>query len=527
METRTLLMILRQTFFTRFAFLTCFGCLGGACLPSAATSTGSMAGAASKQPNVLMIAVDDMNDWITCLGGYPGTVHTPHLDRLAARAVLFTNAHCPSPKCAPSRAAILLGQYPSSTGLYDNGHWWFPQQPEIATLPMHFRSHGYKALGSGKIHHHTAGFNPPHQWDEFSPLTFKDDPWFRSDKKNYPWSSSGPNPPGFPFSGVKKLGHENDWGSLPIPEAELDDVRTVDYAVNQLGRDHGSPLFLACGIFRPHLPWYVPQAYFDLYDPDMITLPPAYAADLDDLPQAARTLAADRRQDLERILKAGKHREAVHAYLASISFADAQIGRLLDALDAGPLADHTIIVLWSDHGWHLGEKEHWHKSTLWERATRVPFIIAAPGITPARCEQPVNLVDLYPTLNALCSLPPPAHALEGENLLPWLQNPLLLRHTPSRIEFLQGNAALRGQRYRYIRYHDGGEELYDHQQDPNEWHNLAADPAMNAIKERLSKFLPPSWAPAVAGKNHYHFDPDSHSWTEKATGKSIRPPSTD
>jgi choline-sulfatase len=480
------------------------------------------ADAAALKPNVLMISVDDMNDWISCLGGYPGTVHTPHLDRLAARGVLFTNAHCPSPKCAPSRAAILLGQYPSTTGLYDNNHWWFPHQPECVTLPMHFRAHGYRAVGSGKVHHHTAGFNPPHQWDEFAPLVFRDDPWFRSDQKNYPWSATGPYPPGFPFSGVKKLGHENDWGSLPIAEADLDDVRTVDFAREQLRRDHDQPFFLACGIFRPHLPWYVPQPYFDLYDPEKITLPPAYAADLEDLPDPAQALAADRREDLERIQKANKHREAVRAYLASISFADAQIGRLLDALDASAHASNTIIVLWSDHGWHLGEKLHWHKSTLWERATRVPFIIAAPGIAPARCDQPVNLIDLYPTLTTLCALPQPPHALDGENLVPWLHEPQKAREKPSRIEFQSGNAAVRDHRYRYIRYHDSSEELYDHHDDPNEWHNRAADPDLAAIKNRLSQSLPQSWATPAPLKNQYDFDPTTHRWTEKATGRLIR-----
>ncbi len=467
--------------------------------------------------NILFIAVDDMNDWVAGLGGYRGPVHTPNLDRLAARGTLFTNAHCPSPKCAPSRAAILLGRYPSVTGLYDNGHWWRPHLPEAVTLPMHFRSHGYRVTGAGKIHHHTAGFNPPEQWDAYEPLLFREDPWFRGDKRNYAWSESSDYPAGFPFSGVKKLGHENDWGFLPITEPEYDDSGTVAAVIRQLEAAAAGtqPFFIACGLFRPHLPWYAPQEYFDLYQLEDIVLPEVYAGDLDDLPKPARELAAKGREDFERIQKAGKWREAVRAYLAAISFADAQIGRVLDALDRNPHAKDTIIVLWSDHGWHLGEKWHWHKSTLWERATRVPLIIAAPGFAPARCARPVNLIDLYPTLVELCGLPAPKDGLQGRSLVPLLRDPQGERDEPSVTEFLAGNAAARDERYRYIRYHDGSEELYDHESDPHEWHNRAADPSLSEVKARLVKALPQEWAEPAPGKSAYHFDPTMHTWKTK------------
>ncbi len=485
-------------------------------------------GAEASRPNVLFIAVDDMNDWVAGLGGYRGPVHTPNLDRLAARGTLFTNAHCPSPKCAPSRAAILLGRYPSATGLYDNGHWWAPHLPEAVTLPMHFRAHGYRVTGAGKIHHHTAGFNPPGQWDAFEPLLFREDPWFRSDKKNYPWSKSGPYPSGYPFSGVQNLGHENDWGSLPIAEADYDDSHTVAAVLEQLraAAQHGQPFFIACGLFRPHLPWYAPQKYFDLYQLDDIVLPEVYSADLDDLPAPARDLAANGSEDFARIEKAGQWREAVRAYLSAISFADAQIGRLLDALDRSPHADNTLIALWSDHGWHLGEKRHWHKSTLWERATRVPLIIAAPGYAPARCAQPVNLIDLFPTLLELCRLPAPNDPLQGRSLVPLLRDPTTARSEPSVTEYLPGNAAARDQRYRYIRYHDGSEELYDHATDPHEWHNRAADPdpALAAIKTRLAQSLPQQWAEPAPGKAAYRFDPDTHTWQRKPAAKKSAPP---
>ena len=204
--------------------------------------------AKAERPNVLFIAVDDMKDWVNCLGGYEGRVHTPNIDRLAKRGMLFTNAHCVSPKCAPSRAAIMTGLRPSTTGLYENQHWWYPNFPNMVTMPMRFRQSGYSVAGAGKIFHHTAGNNPPRQWNEFKRLLFQDDPWFRGSKLNYPWSQHTPNPKGFPFSGVRGLPHENDWGVIPVADEELDDVKTADFALRFLEAKHDRP-FLACGLF--------------------------------------------------------------------------------------------------------------------------------------------------------------------------------------------------------------------------------------------------------------------------------------
>lgn len=472
---------------------------------------------AQEKPNVLFLAVDDMKDWVGCLGGYEGTVHTPHIDRLAERGVLFTNAHCPSPLCAPSRAAIMLGQRPSTTGLYDNGQWWYANYPDKVSLPLQFRHQGYYVAGAGKLFHHTAGNTPPNQWDDFQRLLFRNDPWFRGVKKNYPWSESGPNPDGFPFSGVEGLGHENDWGSLGIPETDYDDTLSANYAIEFLGKEHGQPFFLACGIFRPHLPWYVPQSYFDLYPIEDVVLPQILDTDLDDVPEAGLKIAASRRGDLEKIRAADKHREAVRAYLASISYADAQLGRVLDALDARADRDRTIIVLWSDHGWHLGEKDHWHKSTLWEEATRVPLIIAAPGVTPAKSPAPVSLLDLYPTLIELCGLEGPDD-LDGKSLVPLLQNPLQGWDRPAIIEYGRGNAAVRSTRYRYIRYADGSEELYDLAKDPLEWHNLAGKPGSQSIQEELAPWIPQNWAEPALSKSAFTFDPETYQWTHKKSG---------
>ena len=472
------------------------------------------------RPNVLFLAVDDMNDWVGCLGGYRGRVHTPHIDRLAQTGVLFTSAHCPSPKCAPSRAAIMTGLRPSQTGLYDNGHWWYPNCPDVVTIPAHFRRHGYHVCGSGKIFHHTAGNHPPNQWDDYLPLRFQNDRWFRESRLNYPWTQPQPFPRGYPFSGVDGLPHENDWGTLPIRESDYDDAKSVDYAVGFLSREHDKPFFLACGLFRPHLPWYAPADYFRLYPIDRVQLPDAPEDDLDDVPDAGREFSKARRSDFRRIRHSNKWREAVQAYLASISFADAQLGRVLAALDSSPHAESTIVILWSDHGWHLGEKQHWHKSTLWEEATRVPLIIRAPGHSPRICDPPVSLVDLFPTLVELCGLEWPG-PLSGQSLVPLLDATPTDWPRPAVTEFRRGNAAVRSRHFRYIRYADGGEELYDHRSDPGERHNLAGRAELASVKATLAKWLPKEWAASAPTKKEFEFDSSNFTWIRKSDGETI------
>jgi arylsulfatase A-like enzyme len=290
----------------------------------------------------------------------------------------------------------------------------------------------------------------------------------------------------------------------------------VRWAIDFLKKPYEKPFFLAAGIYRPHLPWYVPKKYFDLYPLDQIKLPEVKKDDLDDVPVAGRKMAKARYADFELVKKTGKYKEAVRAYLASISFADAMVGLLLDALEKSSCRDNTIIVVWSDHGWHLGEKGAWHKRTLWERATHVPFFIVAPGITRpgSVCNHPVNLIDIYPTLVDLCGLKA-NKKLEGISLIQLLENPKTLWVRPSVITNERGNHAVRSQRWRYIRYNDGTEELYDYDKDPHEWTNLAGDSRFNIIKKELAKWLPKSDAPSALSKSAYHFDPDSYSWKRK------------
>lgn len=482
--------------------------------------------ASGRKRNVLFIALDDMNDWIGSLGGYSGEVHTPNLERLGRQGITFTNAHSPSTVCNPSRTAILTGLRPSTTGIYNNGQWWRPALPDVITMPECFRRNGYRVEGGGKVFHHTLGNNPPEIWDYYHPQ-IQDSPW------HYDYPVPGQHvpksgvhwPKGFPLNGIEnvKLGkrpplnyREFDWGPLDKADLEMGDGRMVRWATDFLERPHDKPFFLAAGIYRPHLPWYVPKKYFDLYPVDEIKLPEVKENDLEDVPAAGRKLAQARLADFELVKKTGKYREAVRAYLAAISFADALVGRLLDALEKSPQRENTIVVVWSDHGWHLGEKGAWHKRTLWQRATHVPFFISVPGVTKpgSVCNLPVSLIDIYPTLIDLCVLKGKGK-VDGASLVRLLEDPEAAWERPSVITCERGNHAVRSERWRYIRYNDGTEELYDSSIDPHEWTNLAKDARFASVKRKLSQWIPKIDAPSAPSKSAYRFDPDSYSWTRK------------
>ncbi len=455
-----------------------------------------------------MIVVDDMNDWVGCLGGHPQS-KTPNIDRLAERGLLFTNAHVAAPVCNPSRVATLTGRQPGKTGIYDNRAVWHEAYPGIVSLPSHFKAHGYHTRGGGKIYHHMPGFNRPSDWHVYFDQVF-DDSYHTSlfegkNKADYQW------PEGFPlnqlpavrnFSQPPRNPYEFDWGPFDKPDREMGDGRMVEWAADFLTKPlTDQPFFLAAGIYRPHLPWYAPRPYFEKYPEGGITPPELKADDLDDLPPAGVVMSEQRRGDYNLVMESGRYQEVLQAYLASIAYCDALIGRLLDALDAGPAADNTIVVLWSDHGWHLGEKQHLHKFTLWERSTHIPFIIAAPGVTTpgSRSAQPVGLIDLFPTLIELCDLPA-VPDLDGVSLVPQLRDPSLPSSRPVLTTYNRGNHSLRSEHWRYIRYADGGEELYDHRTDPNEWTNLANDPESAGVKAKLAPFFPEEDVPPVRVK---------------------------
>lgn len=457
---------------------------------AAALALGRLATAQQGQrPNVLFIAVDDLNDWIGCLGGHPQTI-TPNFDRLAARGTLFSNCNCAAPLCNPSRAALMTGVRPSTSGVYDNNQDWRPPLAGRTTLTQHFMQAGYTAVGGGKIYH--GGFADPSSWQSYFP----------DQKQNKP---PDPLPEGRPLNGIPQTGHF-DWGPVDADDTEMGDYQVVDWALSELAKSHDQPFFQAVGLFRPHLPWYVPRKYFDKFPLDQIILPRSQKDDLDDVPEAGRKIAKPQ-GDHAKVLQYGQWEKAVQGYLAAINFADTQLGRLLDGLEASAYNENTIVVLWGDHGWHLGEKLHWRKFALWEEATQQPLMISVPGMTKpgSVCARPVNLMDIYPTLLDLCGLPADPVA-EGVSLRPLLADAGAAWDRPTVCTFGRNNHSVRSEDWRYIRYADGSEELYDHRADKDEWEwtNLAGDPQYDAVKAELAKWLPTVNAepvPKTAGGN--------------------------
>jgi arylsulfatase A-like enzyme len=429
--------------------------------------------AAEPRLNVLFIAIDDLNDWVHHLHGHPQTV-TPNIDRLAKKGVTFYNAHCAAPVCNPSRAALLSGIRPSTSGVYDNTTDWRKVIPEsTTTLPLHFKNSGYYVAGAGKIYH--GGFPRPSDWHE------------------YPREKGGdPKPKGSDGVGGIKF------APLDCEDRDLTDYHTVSYVIEQLEKKHDRPFFLACGLHKPHMPWNVPRKYYDMYPLDKIILPKVLDTDLDDIPPAGVRMARPD-GDHKSIVDSGRWKDAVQGYLAACTFADVQVGRLLDALEKSPHRDSTIIVLWGDHGWHLGEKRHWRKFTLWEEATRAPLVWVAPGVTRPGgvCRRTVDFMSIYPTLTDLCGLSTPKH-VEGPSLRPLLSNPEAAWDRPALTTHGRGNHGVRSEKWRYIRYADGSEELYDHDKDPMEWTNLAGKKEYDKVKAELAKHLPRVDAPTPA-----------------------------
>ena len=476
---------------------------------------GVHASRAAERPNVLMIIVDDMNDWVGCLGSK--RVPTPNIDALARRGLLFTNAHAPSPKCAPSRAAILTGKRASTTGLYSNGHWWRPAYPKLVTLPQFFKQHGYHVAGGGKVHHHTDGFNPPDQWDEYFDLIADQDlvvDYFkrRGEKRRF-FTDKMPRHPN----------NSLDWGPMEVDDLEMGDGHTVKWATRFLARKQKKPFFLAVGIFQPHLPFYAPRKHFDQLPLVEMELPINKPGDLEDIPPGGQEMAENRRKDLRMIEKHDDLRRCMQSYLAGIAHADALIGILMNAFDQSTHCDNTIIVLWSDHGYAFGEKDHFAKNTLWERSTHVPFTMTVPGMTQpgSRTSRPVDLTCLYPTLTRLCGLPVPA-GLDGVDITPLLKEPDMPWKHPAIIDFLPGNTAIRTEHWRYISYAEGraGEELYNLNNDPEEWHNLTGEFPRKATE--LKAWLPRGYTAPVPTKKAYDFDAETYTWAPKGKSASAK-----
>lgn len=469
--------------------------------------------ACAAKPNVVFIAVDDLNDWIGCMKGHPQAL-TPNIDRLAARGVLFTNSHCAAPACNPSRAAVFSGRMPNVTGVWSNQSGSLSKlHSEARTLTTAFCRAGYRTLGTGKLLH-SGGRS---DFDEYYSVGQRWSPFEKEDVEYTPdelRSKGSANPRHvlkdsqgrivvLPLNRMPsdrrptaRSGESFDWGPFDVPDSDFGDTQITDWAIGKLKKKPDQPLFLAVGYYRPHIPLWAPNRFFDRFEKTPAELPPVLKNDLADLSRTAKKWA------LEPVT-AGSHatvveyrqwQAAVEAYLACVSYVDHEIGRLLDALDRSGIADNTVIVLWSDHGWHLGEKQHWGKWTGWERSTRVPLIIVPPRkqktdfASDARCKEPVSLVDLYPTLVELCGADGP-QKLDGQSLVPLLRNPRQRSGRGVVTMFDRGNTSLRTDRWRLIRYADGSEELYDHSRDSHEWENLAGNPGFAEIQKQLSRQL--------------------------------------
>lgn len=426
----------------------------------------------NRKPNVLFIAVDDLNDFPPFGQRYPDAL-TPNLDRLAKRGMVFTKAHCQYPLCGPSRASVMSGLLPSTLGY--NNHMTDEDLQKRAKakrtdlLHTYFSRNGYKTMAVGKICH------------DHIPKGSVD-------------ASGGRGGFSEGTGKLRKNWHQNDtstdWAMAPERDEQLPDHKAADWAVRQLQAEHNKPFFLMVGFLRPHVPWYVPKKWFDLYDKTKLTFPPYKKDDLDDVPDMAKEISVLKQMPrTDWAIENYQWRNILHAYLACISFADHQVGKVVEELEASLYKDNTIVVLWSDNGYHMGEKNTFQKQSLWERSSHVPLIIAAPGVQGGgRCDRIVSLLDIYPTLVEMCGLPQNPRN-EGHSLVPLLKTPYKSWPYPAITGWKQNSFAVQDERYRYIRYGDGSEELYDHQKDLNEWTNLAKKPELKKIKKELGRYI--------------------------------------
>jgi len=440
--------------------------------------------AQNKRPNVLFIAIDDLRDFIGSYGTNPD-IKTPNIDRLVRRGILFTNAHAQAPLSAPSRNSLMSGMLPSTTGAYDF-------QPidsveafqNVVMLHQHFQRHGYYTAGTGKIFHN----------DEFKFMKKTFDSYKENESpyiNNYNEKVSNPEE-------KRTIKAHFYWGPTDQPDSTLDEVRRTNYIISEINKKHDRPFFLAIGFIRPHLPFVAPRRFFDMYPIDKIHTRSVKEDDLNDIPVTGKSYILY--EDEIIIRKNNYQKEILQAYYACVSYVDEQVGRLLDALDNSKYSRNTIIVLWSDNGWHFGEKRTWRKFTLWQESTKVPLIIVpAGGMEGHLCNRPVQLVDVYPTLVTMCGLPFPDHKLEGRDLSPLLANPEKEWKYPALTTYGRSSHALTTETWKYIKYFDGSEELYNLKDDPNCWTNLAGDSKYNAIKNDLNQYFPRINVPHAKG----------------------------
>ena len=449
------------------------------------------------RPNILFIAVDDLNDWIGVMGGHP-QAQTPNMDKLASRGVLFNNAQCQSPVCNPSRASLMTSLYPSTSGIYflDPDLKESPVAAKSRLMPQRFEEEGYEVFGAGKLFHNGGGQNETYipnyagQFGGFGPMPKEKISTF----------------PGHPLW---------DWGVYPEKDEQMPDYKIATWAENKLKENIEKPFWMGVGFYRPHVPQFAPQKWFDMYPIDSVQLPKTSTDALNDI--SSYGIDITRLEHVspthEWVLENEQWKPLVQSYLACVSFVDAQVGRVLTALDNGEYADNTYVVLFSDHGFHLGEKERYAKRSLWEDGAKVPLIVVGPGIPEGKiCNKPVQLLDIYPTLLELSDLAPDPK-LEGNSLVPLLKNVNNEWSHYARTSFGPGNYAITSGQYRFIQYNDGSEEFYDHKTDPREWYNLITKPEYSKmIKEHRTQI--PQTRHEILGEGstgHLSFDASEKS----------------
>jgi arylsulfatase A-like enzyme len=431
---------------------------------------------ATDQPNVIYIISDDLNNWIGCLNVHPQAL-TPNIDKLAKKGVLFAQAHCQSSLCNPSRVSMLTGLRPSTTGIYglEPSHEKVPQFSSIITLPKAFKNKGYYNLLSGKFYHSNS---------------------YSAIKKEFDIIATVNSGIAKPKKLIAQLGATQitamDWGLLDQPDSEFRDAKNTDALLKALdARPKNQPFFAALGFKLPHVPIYFPRSALDSFPIESIQLPSILPTDRDDLPKFADYLTWNLPEPRLALVQENKEWEKlVQAYLAANFYMDSQVGKVVQYLEANQLSSNTLIVFTSDHGWHLGEKGITGKNTLWQESTHIPLIFSGATIdSTGTCQEPVELLDIFPTLLEICKLKVD-HELEGHSLVPQLINPNQTRDWPAITTRSKNNHSIRTKDWRYIRYADGSEELYHHPTDPKEWHNLASQEKYLQKKCEFSRWIP-------------------------------------
>ncbi len=442
--------------------------------------SGALSFSQNSKPNVLFICVDDLNSWIGPLNGHPG-VKTPNIDRLAMRGVTFANAYCQAPISGPSRASLMTGLYPSTSGIY----FQIPDEKikenslpasKADFMPDYFEKFGYKTMGAGKLFHEG---DAARVFDEYGGA----------------FGIYGPKPPKpmnySPSWFGKPEGTATDWGAYPEREEEMPDYKTTEWVISKLKQKHDKPFFLAAGLVRPHVPWCVPQKWFNRFPVSEMITPPYDPDDMQDVPLIGQQIAEmPTMPSMDWVIGQNKWREMVQAYLACIAFMDSKVGALLKAVDESEYRDNTIIVLFGDNGYHMGEKGRFAKQSLWCCSCHVPLIFAGPGITKGvKCSANVGLIDIYPTLTDLCRLPH-NQKNEGRSIVPLLKNAERVWPFATHTVYGRNNHGIYWKKYHYIQYMDGSKELYNLMNDLNEWHNLAKYPRFNKLIRQMQRMLP-------------------------------------